>query len=44
METQSIHFILAEKLAIVHLVDSVILVDRQVHNGEIGADTTHETY
>lgn len=39
METQAVHFILAEKLAIVHLVDSVILVDGHVHSGEIGALT-----
>lgn len=39
METQTVHFILAEKLAIVHLVDAVILVDGQVHKGEIGAIT-----
>jgi len=39
METQTVHFIMAEKLAIVHLVDSVILVDGRVHNGEICALT-----
>lgn len=39
MEVETLHFTLAEKLAIVHAVDSVILVDGQVHNGEIDAIT-----
>ncbi|MBU2945770.1 TerB family tellurite resistance protein [Zobellia uliginosa] len=39
MQEETITFTLAEKLAIVHVINSVILVDGHVHNGEIIALT-----
>ncbi|CAM4240143.1 TerB family tellurite resistance protein [Zobellia roscoffensis] len=39
MQEETVAFTLAEKLAMVHVVNSVILADGQVHNGEINAVT-----
>ncbi len=37
MHTSTIDFSLAEKLAIVHALDQIILVDGRVHKGELNA-------
>ncbi|WP_276166361.1 TerB family tellurite resistance protein [Zobellia alginiliquefaciens] len=39
MHQETNAFTLAEKLAMVHVVNSVILADGQIHNGEINAVT-----